>query len=162
MTHRYFAAPGAGFSDEDAAVLGERISVLSAQGNLTPERVVDDARPEDSPTHRFFEWNDAVAAERYRIGQARHYLTNIYVVRRESREAIRADQLLRITPARQRRPATTHIETAQNLVDQAKEDLARWHQRYESCRELRPAAILVREALKTLETLAKRRLSRVG
>jgi len=40
-------------------------------GRLTPDIVVDDAEPENSPYHQDFEWDDAVCGKRYRIGQAR-------------------------------------------------------------------------------------------
>lgn len=163
-THRYFAAPDAGFDDDDAAILGERITTLSREGTLTPEAVVEDARPPQSPTHRFFEWDDRVAAERYRVSQATHYLSNIYVMPAEARDPIRADQLIRLQargPREAARPVT-HIETAADVVAQARRDLEHWRQRYETRRELRPATLLVREALETLEALARQALARAS
>jgi hypothetical protein len=160
MTHRYFAAPSAGFGDEDAETIGARITALATTGELTPERVVEDARPADSPTHRFFEWNDAAAAEKYRVGQAKHYMANIYVVRAEAREPIRADELLRLAPAERHAQGSRVVASVQreeDLVREAREELARWRERFDTCPPLRPAAILVREALETLEALAARR-----
>lgn len=43
-------------------------------GLLLPETVVDAARPENSPLHSSFEWNNGRAAEKYRIWQARKLL----------------------------------------------------------------------------------------
>ena len=40
-------------------------------GKLYPRAVVDAARPAGSPLHGSFEWDDSVAAESYRIEQAR-------------------------------------------------------------------------------------------
>jgi hypothetical protein len=163
--HRYFSAPGAGFGDDVAEVLGARITALSDAGELSPEKVVDDARPEDSPTHNFFEWNDQVAAERYRVSQATHYMANIYVVRSEAREPIRADELIRVAPARNSRPGGRVVATVQreeDLVQEARQELARWRERYETCPQLRPAAILVREALEALEVVAARRMVRTA
>lgn len=151
-THRYFAAPGATFTDDDAALLGARVSLLAESGEVTPERIVDDARPPDSPIHPLFEWDDAVAAERYRHGQATHYLTNIYVIRAEDKGALRMDRIVRShrpTPPPLRLPSADPLQ-------QAMADLARWRERYGSLQEVRPAAILVREALETLESLAAR------
>jgi len=37
---------------------------------LTPRAVVDEARPESSPLHKAFEWDDTVAGEKYRLLQA--------------------------------------------------------------------------------------------
>ena len=43
-------------------------------GLLQPETVVDEARPESSPLHSRFEWDDGVAGENYRIWQARQLI----------------------------------------------------------------------------------------
>lgn len=39
--------------------------------SLRPQHVVDAARPAESPLHAHFEWRDDIAAERYRIEQAK-------------------------------------------------------------------------------------------
>lgn len=43
---------------------------LADRGELTPPAVVDAARPEESPLHSCFEWDDGRAAEQYRLVQA--------------------------------------------------------------------------------------------
>lgn len=48
--------------------------VRSEYGRLTPAALVDAARPEDHPLHTRFEWDDAVAGERYRLDQAREII----------------------------------------------------------------------------------------
>lgn len=47
-------------------------------GVLWPKKVVEAARPESSPLHSRFEWDNSEAAERYRLIQARQ-LINITV-----------------------------------------------------------------------------------
>lgn len=49
-------------------------------GELTPSLVVEEARPEDSPLHSHFEWDDAVAAEAHRVSQAAHLIRSCRVV----------------------------------------------------------------------------------
>jgi hypothetical protein len=49
-------------------LLGE---VLARRGKLTPEIVVEEATPEESPLHGFFEWDDSVAGHQYRLEQGR-------------------------------------------------------------------------------------------
>jgi len=51
----------------------ERIQQLAQKrrGRITPREVVDDARDDASPLHPLFEWNDGIAADRYREEQAR-------------------------------------------------------------------------------------------
>jgi hypothetical protein len=46
-------------------------------GRLTPRNVVDAARKPDHPLHRRFEWNDGVAAEKYRLVQARQLIRTV-------------------------------------------------------------------------------------
>lgn len=66
----------------NAQVAGERLGLIREAngGHLTPGAVVDDARPEDAPLHPAFEWDDPVAAEKYREEQARHLIRSVYVV----------------------------------------------------------------------------------
>lgn len=47
-------------------------------GTLHPEAVVEFARPESSPIHHRFTWDDSEAAKRYRLWQARE-LINVVV-----------------------------------------------------------------------------------
>lgn len=48
-------------------------------GRITPQQIVDAARDEDSALHKFFEWNDGIAAENYRLMQARTLLRSCQV-----------------------------------------------------------------------------------
>ena len=57
-------------TDPDVAAK-ELARIRKEEGTLTPEAVVDAARPEDAPLHEEFEWNDSEAAEKYRRQQAR-------------------------------------------------------------------------------------------
>jgi hypothetical protein len=43
-------------------------------GELQPKVVVDAARPEDSPLHKSFDWDDSHAAEQWRLQQARQLI----------------------------------------------------------------------------------------
>lgn len=60
-------------------VLEELRKVEDKDGRVTPVAVVDHARPVDNPIHGQFEWNDAVAGERYRIDQARSLIRSVKV-----------------------------------------------------------------------------------
>jgi hypothetical protein len=65
----------------------QRLIELAAGGRLTPNAVVEDARDKDSPLHSVFEWDDAVAADRFRIEQARNLIQS-FKVHVEYRETI--------------------------------------------------------------------------
>lgn len=64
-----------------AQVAGERLKEIEERdGSVTPQAVVEDARPEDSILHPVFEWDDEKAAEAYRIHQAGNFIRCIVVV----------------------------------------------------------------------------------
>ena len=48
-------------------------------GKITPKELVDAARDVNSPLHNEFEWNDSIAAEKYRRTQARYIINSIEV-----------------------------------------------------------------------------------
>lgn len=50
---------------------------LSKMGNFTPEDVVSRAKDEKSPLHKYFEWDDSLAAHAHRLSQARNLVLAI-------------------------------------------------------------------------------------
>ncbi len=74
----------------DAQAFGEVCEQLEESGELTPQRVVDAARSEDSPIHGMFEWDDAIAGEKYRETQAYKGLRSIQIVVKGSAGPTRA------------------------------------------------------------------------
>ena len=52
---------------------------------LTSANLVDASRPEDAPLHDDFEWDDSVAAEKFRQEQASTIIRNLVVVSEESK-----------------------------------------------------------------------------
>lgn len=158
--HRYFAIDN-GITDEQAGVLGERFMVIGGGGEVTPAQVVDDARPETSPTHGYFEWDNEVAAERYRESQATYYLANIVMVPAEAVEAIdarslavgepdagSASRMVRFTDV----PVTESAAMVQlgAVMQRAARELESWRTRYQPYTALRPAMPWIREALEAL------------
>jgi hypothetical protein len=68
--------------------IGEALATIAAasNGHLTPKAVVSEARNNRSVLHRHFEWDDAVAAEAFRLDQARTLIRSIRVVDDENDE----------------------------------------------------------------------------
>lgn len=66
----------------NAQVAGEELERIRVKNNgrLEPEDVVSIARDEKNPLHPAFEWDDATAAEAYRVDQARYVIRSIEVV----------------------------------------------------------------------------------
>lgn len=69
-----------------AQVAGPILNRMGEEGRLTPKNVVDEARPEDSPLHPEFEWNDAIAAEKWREKQAQLLIAHTIIVNEEAEE----------------------------------------------------------------------------
>jgi hypothetical protein len=54
--------------------------IYAREGSLRASAVLEDSRPEDAPLHPAFEWDDAAAAEQYRLDQARSLIRSVTVV----------------------------------------------------------------------------------
>lgn len=153
-THRWLAVDGSHISDDDAAVIGERIEALSADGAVVDRQLlVDDARPANSPTHGYFEWHDSTAAERYRLQQAHHYLRSIMVqiVPASGGEPVpvRAFHCVTLAPAAATPGPHGYVPVARALADdelwaqvlqRAKAELVSWQRRYKMYKGLQAIA----------------------
>lgn len=143
MKVRYVAAADTGLSDVDAQVLGERITALGRERELTAELVVEDARDPRSPTHPYFEWNDETAAHRYRLGQARGYIGGIKFVPAEGGQA--KPVAIKVRPGAGGNDAYTTVAPAMqdedvllDLIDAIQRELSRLQDRYRAYPALRP------------------------
>lgn len=59
------------------------LAIREKRQALTPQIVVDEARPEDHPLHHRFEWDDAIAGEAYRRVQAAELIRSVRVTYRK-------------------------------------------------------------------------------
>ena len=78
FTNKYSYRRGFNFK-VPAQVVGETLEELAQNGELTSARFLEVSRPEDAPTHNLFEWNDSVAAERYRLQQSTVAINSVEV-----------------------------------------------------------------------------------
>jgi hypothetical protein len=53
--------------------------IYTTYGELTPQLVVDEARPKGAPLHDRFEWDDKVAGEAYRRVQAGQLIRSVQI-----------------------------------------------------------------------------------
>lgn len=60
--------------------------IMSIGEAVTPAQIVEKARDEGTELHKCFEWNDGVAAEKYRLYQARQVVCNLVIKRPEGDE----------------------------------------------------------------------------
>lgn len=139
------ARPGTRWGKATIAVIVKRFKeIRKANGGvLTAETVLEDARKKSSPLHRFFEWDDSVAAEFWRREQARQLIRQHYVVvsyGEQSTEPTRATVMLE-TPSGDRVYAQTVIalvddEFSDQVLERAKQELRAWRLRYGRFKEM--------------------------
>jgi hypothetical protein len=141
----------------DPQVLGEALEKISAKaaGHLVPSAVVDAARDRKNPLHKHFEWDNATAAEAYRLDQARCLIRCIHVQSDETESGYaRAFLSIREKDGVSYRNIADVMSSAdlqQRVLAQAEKDLLSFEARYQT---LQDVCELVRSAR---ERLAVRR-----
>ena len=93
----------------------ELLAVRSQYGTLTPANVLDAARAADHPLHSRFEWDDTIAAERYRESQAGELIRKVKLTYADStgtRQDVRAFLIVRGDD-----PKSEYIPTEEAMVD---------------------------------------------
>ena len=106
--------------------------------SVSPEEVLNKARNEKSELHKCFEWNDGIAAEKYRLQQAR-MIINLLVIKTENKddEPIRVFQISSEKNVYQ--PTRFFIQNPdeyQILLRRAKGELQAIRNRYKTLSEL--------------------------
>ena len=61
--------------------------LIDKEGAVTPQRLVEVSKPKDAPLHDEFEWNNTIAAQKYREEQARQIIKNIVIIEVKEEEA---------------------------------------------------------------------------
>ncbi len=82
----------------------ELTAIREKHKKLTPAVVLKEARNPDHPLHSRFEWDDSVAAERYRLEQARNLISLVRVSYTDSAgetKSVRQYQAVRASDANQ-------------------------------------------------------------
>lgn len=124
----------------DAQTAGEECGRLESEGRLTPENLVDASRPEDAPLHDCFEWDDGVAAEKYRNSQAAYVIRSIEVRVSKSKPMVRA--FVPVSTGGKKRTykninaVLRKADTREALLEQARKELLQFKAKYESLSEL--------------------------
>lgn len=136
-----------------AEKVGEHLRKLEKQyGEVTRETFLESARPADSPMHSLFEWNDTVAAEKYRLHQANVIIASIRVtVTEEERPPV---TLRGFVQDRKVSPGYLNIERALSeedkrarVLEQAKKELSWFVEKYKAFSELADVISAITEYL---------------
>ena len=126
-----------------AQVAGEVMQRLESEGKLTPANLVEEARPEDSPIHKAFEWDDAKAAEIYRRQQATKMIRAIVVREADVVEGGSEEVRVKVFNQTERgnayeslRTILLDVEKTDDLLDKAKAELRTFRVKYSQLERL--------------------------
>ena len=114
---------------------------LSSLGDrFTPQQVVDLARDEKTALHSCFEWDDTVAAEKYRLTQAQT-LIRMIVIHDEKKDEKTEVRMFVSTGERTNEYTPTkiivrHLDEYQALLERAMAELRAFKKKYETLKEL--------------------------
>lgn len=114
-------------ADEAAGAFEE---IRQNSGKLTPELVVDYARPKESVLHNDFEWRDEVAAEKYRQCQARQMIGAIRITSEDTQEPVRSYMPMK--------EVLEHPDLHSQMMADAFRDAQSFKQKYNTLERLKP------------------------
>ena len=143
MKKIYKAGRGKFISNKQAQVYGEYLAELSKEkkNQLTAQDVVNDARNTKSPIHDYFEWDDSMAAEKYRLEQARCLIRSIDIVvtYQGEEKPVRAIVCVEYSGREAYVPIQVVAKNAdlrQQIIEKALSEIISWQGRYETYKEL--------------------------
>ncbi len=123
---------------------------LQALEEVTPDSIVERAKNEDSILHNLFEWDDKIAACKWRKQQARMIMCNLIVEKKESGNSKPVQiRLYHKTDEHNEYHELSffiqHEDEYKKLLKQAKRDLESFKVKYHILNELKPIFELVDE-----------------
>ena len=134
-----------------AAVAAEVMDRLAEEDRLNAQELVEESRPEDAPLHSEFEWDDSVAAEKYREEQAGALIRHLVVRIEANDQEYPTRQYFMIQPeAKIYEPIQVILKDEDKtdlLLEQAKRELLAFKAKYACLKELA-------EVIKAIDSVA--------
>lgn len=122
--------------DGDPEIAGEICARLEKEGRLSAKELVNESRDENSPLHDMFEWDDAIAAEKYREVQASKIIRSIVVKVEDSPLPFKAFSSVAPQQYVSTKKALSRDATRKILLDSAKRELEAFRRKYATLTEL--------------------------
>ena len=123
-----------------AAVAAEVMDMLAEENRLNTKELVDVSRPEDAPLHCEFEWDDSIAAEKYREEQAGALIRHLTVrIEANNQEFSTRKYFMVQKEVNTYEPITVILKDEDKtamLLDQAKRELQAFKAKYAGLKEL--------------------------
>lgn len=152
------------FDKANPQVIGETLAKIAAtnEGRLSAPAVVKAASSKSSPLHPHFEWNDKIAANHFRVDQARSLIRLIRELPADGKEPRPAyisiaDQG---TAYRSSEEVVTSLELQLIVLKQAERDLQAWERRYSMLREICELVTAAREKIAEVRKDVERKTSK--
>lgn len=132
---------GSRLAKSTAAPFGRAVENVRARIGETfkASDIVDEARPQGSPIHGMFEWNNKVAGERWREEQARSYLRALIVVLPTPAGDRTSPAVMSAGPGEGYTAMETALTSAamrRAMLKRALSEAQGWRRRYETLKEL--------------------------
>lgn len=123
-----------GFFKADAQKCYEEMG----DSDISPEEVLEKAKDESSELHKCFEWDDTVAANKYRLQQARQIIQ--FIVKVPQNENEQPTRVFQISSKKNVYQPTVFFQRNndeyQILLERAKTELTKFKKRYQMLSEL--------------------------
>jgi hypothetical protein len=137
----------------DAQIAGEMCEELERTVGLTPKSLVDANRDKTAPLHDEFEWNNDIAADKYRETQAQ-YIIRMLCVGTENKEKQPSRAFYSIVQGDHKYESLSVIvesdDKAKKLLQAAYKELMAFKQKYESLAELIPVFDIIDEVTQNI------------
>jgi len=151
------SVPG-GYSLSTAREIKKALTdVRKKYGSITPANVVDFARPPSSPLHRFYDWDDSSAAEKYRLLQASAMIRRVMVFVEQDGQRVPARVYLNVVEGgtREYQPSVevlSDTEKRAQIMAEMKQDVESMIRRYRLYDFCGNAIKVLEKAMALLET----------
>lgn len=139
------------FVKADPQAAGTQMEYLEQNGGLTAARLLDANREVGTPLHDEFEWDDSVAAEKFRENQASYLIRHITVTETtHSTEPVAVRAFVKVVEndapvyanfAR----VLSDAELRSQMLNRAKSELAAFATKYETLEELSALFPIIKE-----------------
>lgn len=152
MAMAYQWKPGTRYS-VGAQIAAERLKEIGARaGGITPRAVVDDARSNNSPLHKCFEWDDGKAADEYRLGQARSLIGALVVVRVDDAPVLKETRAFLHVSVESPQYVPTEValsvpDMRAEILARAQAEIIRWKANYSAYAEFAKVVSAIDEVL---------------
>ena len=139
----------------DPAVAADVLGKLAQDGQLNAEALVEASRPEDAPLHQEFEWDDSVAAEKWRCHQGRNIINALVLVDESKPESEPVRAFLRVAEVSDQYESTEvlvkTIDGKLAMIQKARRELQAYKTKYQAILEYCNVNGLIASAMTEME-----------